>query len=411
MKKFLYALLAVAATLSFASCNEDFTEENGSDPTVDTGTLTFTLKNSGPETRSETGMPTTTKGVTIPLGDPVDGYNLYLEETITELGDVYAPETKGTPVYTENFSKMFGGKFYGIAYSATGTTLSSTPVFPDGAFQDNGAGLWIRPITPDPFESYDELQMFFRAPQTVTGMGEPQYSLASNGRAITTFTYTVPLNAADQQEILITGRSVTKAEAKEPIPILFHHALTGVKFATAYDNTGSAKTYITKVEIPTGLYRSATIRITASWENGVWVDDPDTHSSESTEVYNVSNGQQLKNNEVFTLDLTESDIVDFETGGQFANKGKYPDSFAAGGNTNNLNDSDASKTFWLIPQRMNNNVVMDVTFHVVSGGKDSGPITRRINLGQLLTNSIYWRAGQIRTFTLKPELLDVDIHD
>lgn len=413
MKRFFYAMLAVAATLTVFSCKEELVDENGQGPVViDDNTVVFSLM-SGASTRSaSTGTGSFVEAL-IPMGDPVDGYEFYLEETVTDLDAVaYSPETRGTPVYTENFADMYTG-FYGAVYSATGTTLSSTPVAPDGEFYKN-MDVWERKFTTPIWEGNDLLYFFLRTPKTIPGLGESgiTYRLANNGRCITEFDYTVPLNAEDQEEILITGRSVTHEEARQPIPVLFHHALTGVKFATDNDNSDAdCKTYITKVEFPRALFRSAHIRITSTWENGKWEDDADIHSSTQTDVYNVSSGVQLKNNEVFTLNLADSDIVDFATGGSFEHNGKYPDSFAAAGNLNNLNDTDASKTFWLIPQRMNNNIVMDVTFHVVSGGKDSGPITRRIEIGKALTNNTYWRAGQIRTFTLKANLMDVDITD
>ncbi len=411
MRNFLFALPALAAALALSSCNTDFREHDPTPKVIDSNTLAFTLKENGPETRSGSDVLTAVTGVTIPLGEPVGGYGLFLEETVTTLGTACMdPETKGTPVYTENFSEMFDGKFYGLAYSAPGGTLSETPAIPDGAFENDGDA-WVRKFASDPFGDNDELYFFMRAPETMTGMGAPLYSLDDDGKTVVEFDYTVPLNAADQQDILFTGRPVTKSEAGEEIPVLFHHALTGVKFATDNDNSGGAKTYITKIEFPQALFRSAHIKVTSSLENGRRVDDPDTHSSSSTGVVVVDNPRQLSDDEVFTLELEESDIVDFEPGGKFENKGGYAGSFAAAGNESNLNDADATKTFWFIPQQMDADVVMDVTFHVVSGGKDSGPVTRRIEFGKALTNSVFWKAGEIRTYTLKAGLMDVDIED
>lgn len=410
MKRFFLAVFAVAAALSLASCSEELIDGNGNGSnrpkSGDPNTLIFSLVQNGPQTRSEVASAPKLEAM-IPMGDPVEGYNFYLEETVEEADAVaYSPATRGTPVYTENFADMFD-QFYGVVYDQAGTTV----VAPDAGFSNAGS-YWQRKFDTNPYDNHNVLYFFLRAPGTTAGMSNLTYRVANNGRAITEFDYTVPLNAVDQNEILITGRSVTKDQAQEAIPILFHHALTGIKFASDNDNsTDAVKTYITKVEFPNALFRSAHFRITSSWENGKWQDDPDIHSSSDTGVSNVSSGQQLNSSEVFTLNLTESDMVDFAKGGSFTSKGEYPDSFAEAGNNKNLNDGDASKTFWLIPQRMNNNIVMDVTFHVISAGKDSGPITRRIQIGRILTNSVTWRAGQIRTFTLKADLMDVDITD
>lgn len=397
MKKNLFVLTAAAATLLFVSCNDVFKEGNGSGPKPpDSNTLIFKLIG-GPETRSGTELSASAGGARIPIDGQVEGYGLFLEETVTASGPVCGvPETKGTPVYTENFIEMSGGKFYGLAFPASGGALSPTPVIPDGPFKNDG-DIWVRRFASDPFGDNDVLYFFMRARENTAGIGEPRYSLTEDG-GIIEFDYTVPLKAADQQDIIFACRSVAKDEAEGEIPILFHHALTGVKFATDNDSSGDARTYITKVEFPDALYRSAHIRMT-------------TDPSSQTASVSVSEGAELGSDEAFTLILDDDEIVDFETGGSFENKGKYADSFAAAGNLRNLNDADASKTFWFIPQRMNDGVVMDVTFHVVSGGKDSGPVTRRIDLGKALGDNVLWRAGEIRTYTLKADLIDVEIED
>ena len=405
MKKYIYALLAIAATLSFASCNEDFKEENGLDPSIlSDNTIAFSLKKI--DTRSGDGSNIISIN-TYSLGEPIDGVHYILEETVTRLDDVYyTPETKGTPVYTENFANMFSA-FYGVGFTESDT---EHPVVSDGAFGHDKEYRWVRELTSNPFADNEELYFFLRSHDAPTGVSNLAYRV-SGGRCFVDFHYEVPLNGSAQQDLLFTGRPITREQAKSDVPILFQHALTGVKFASAYDNEGDAKTYITKVEIPHALFRSADITLRSSYENGKWEDDPDVYSSSASGNMTVNSGQQLTSSEVFTLNFKESDLNTFETGGSFGTKGKYPDSFAAGGNENNLNDTDASKTFWLIQQRMNNNVVLDVTFHIVSGGKDSGPITRRIEIGKLQTNAVTWRAGELRTFTLKPEYLDVDITD
>lgn len=107
-----------------ASCSEE--KEAGS-LVIDEKTVAFSLISG--ETRASASV--SVRGASISMCDPVEGYNLFLEETITELGAVSAAETRGTPVYTENFATMYTD-FYGAAYSAEGNTISTTPVVPDG---------------------------------------------------------------------------------------------------------------------------------------------------------------------------------------------------------------------------------------------------------------------------------------
>ena len=101
MKKILIAFSTVAAMLLSASCDEGFKEENGSAAmSQDTNTLVFSLRNGVPDTRSETSPCTDARGITIPLDSPVEGYGLFLEESITTYGAAFgAPDTKGTPIY------------------------------------------------------------------------------------------------------------------------------------------------------------------------------------------------------------------------------------------------------------------------------------------------------------------------
>ncbi len=401
--------MALAAALSLASCVRD-AEDNGKGD-YDRNTLAFSLA-SRIETRSASD-PAPGNTLSIPLGDPVDGHQVYLEETVTTLdGPVpEGPETRGTPVYTENFSNMFTA-FSGAGYAASGTEL--TPVVEDGPFTRD-EGRWVRKFPSDPFAGNDELYFFFHAPSTLPGVSNLAYSINSSGRCIIDFDYTVPLAATDQQDLVFSGRPVPKAEARKA-DILFHHALTGIKFATDNDNSDpDVQTYISKVEFPNALFRSAHFTITTTWEDGQWRDNPDYYSSSQVSsggarTVRVSSGQQLKSTEVFSQTFTDTDVVTFAEGGTFADKGAYPESFSHSGNVKNVNAADGSKTFWLIPQAMNNNVVMDVTFHVISGGKDSGPVTRRVEIGKALSG-VEWKAGELRTYTLKADLVDVSITD
>ena len=412
MKRRFFALLAFAAVLSMMSCVKEVTDNGqGGEESGSVRTLAFTLAR-GTSTRSpQDTLPAVTRS--IPMGDPVDGHQVYLEETVTTIDGVcpVAPETRGTPVYTENFANMFDS-FSGTGFAASGTTLTS--VVPDGPFLPDGSK-WVRKFSSDPFGSNEDLFFFFHAPATMNGVSGLTYSINGSQRCIIDFDYVVPLVATDQQEILFSGRPVTKAESTNA-DILFHHALTGIKFAAGNDNSDpDVRTYITKVEFPQGLFRSAHFKVTTTWEEGRWIDVPGNHSSsyvapDGTRTVKVSGGQQLKKNETFSQSFTETDIVSYQTGGSFASKGEYPSSFAAAGNTGNLNDADASMTFWLIPQEMNPSVVLDVTFHVICSGKDSGPVTRRIEFGKALSG-VEWKAGELRTYTLKADLVDVTISD
>ena len=414
MKKYLYALLAVAATLSFASCNEDIKEENGSEsPSLANKTIAFTLKNSSLDTRSETG-PSQIQGATISLGDPIDGQYIYLEETIGSLDDIYfdAPETKGTPVYTENFSKMSGGSFKGIGFpvATMSGAAATSALMSEGDFVQNGNN-WRRDF--DAWGSNDAMLFYAKMlPGGTTAASGFTYSYNATDGQFMSFTYSSPTTATAQQDIVFAGRTITKADASKPFPILFQHALTGVKFATAHKNsaTDQAKTYIKKVEF-TGLYGYGTCVYTPTSENGSYVDDPTNHTSKSAFNWTLSAAGNNLLTTVYSQQFADESVK--YTDGSFSSKGDYPSSFSAKGNEYNLNDGDATMTFFFPPQAMSDAVKLKVTFEIEVNGNRTEH-TRDINFGSLLKSNgtfVNWGAGEIRTYTLKAEEIDIDIKD
>ena len=430
MKKVFYVLLAVAATLSFAACDNDIKEENGPEITeLESGELTFTLAKSDIQTRSESDIPALKQGVTLSLGEPVEGQHVYLEETVASLDDIYygTPETRGTPIYTENFQIASGGTFRGFAWAAArlvdeGATLDSATPLPDGDFVAVRPNLWKRDFNWGPFT---DLIFFARMLTENTTSPETDpigvlpstyrffYNPSGNIPQRVRFSYRSPLTAQAQQDILFAGRTITREEAGSPVPILFYHPLTGVKFATAHKNNTSVKTYIKKVEF-TGLYGYGECAVTPQAENSDYVDQSGNHSSASAVTWTLSENGNTKLTTVYSQTFSDQS-VDYATGGSFSTQGGYPDSFAAAGNENNLNDGNASMTFWFPPQAMTDAVKVKVTFEIEIGGNRIEH-TRNIDFGKMLKEAnggtaVTWLPGQIRTYTLKSEEVDVNITD
>ena len=425
MKKYFYVLLAVAATLSFAACDNDIQVENGSEITeLEPGALTFTLAANGIQTRSESDAPAIEQGVTLSLGEPIEGQHVYFEETIASLDDVYygTPETRGTPIYTENFQIVSGGTFRGFAWAASrlvdeGATLDSATL-PDGDFVAVRPNLWKRDFQLYPYENW-----IFFAKMLTEGTGTNPigvdrrsykfyYNPSANISPTVEFTYRSPLTAQAQQDILFAGRPFTRAEAGSPIPILFYHPLTGVKFATSHKNNTDAKTYIKKVEF-TGLHGYGVCTVTSQQESSDYVDQSGDHSSATAVSWDFSGEDDTYLTTKYSQSFADAS-VDYSTNGSFGTQGDYPNSFASAGNENNLNDSDASMTFWFPPQAMTNKVKLKVTFEIEVGGKRIEH-TRDIDFGTMLNekngSAVEWKAGQIRTYTLKSEEVDVNITD
>jgi len=433
MKKTRFALFAAAALALVACVQEVQEEKTDGTPAIGENTLAFTIK-SGIATRSGEEAPAA--GATLDLGTAPSGEAITLEETVTSLDGIYpeynadAPETRGTPIYSENFKEMSGNIFKGVAFPMG--TLNNVGMgnaaenFKDGTFvYDDYFKKWMRTFDNDPWGTNDQMQFFGRMLKEDTDprhAGDPigvvfssyRFLNDSEGGQRMTFSYRSPLTAQEQQDILFAVRTINKADAQKGSDLLFYHALTGVKFATAHENDGETKTFIDKVEL-TGLYGYGKCTVKSITEGNGYKDINDNYSS--AEAIQWGNVTENGVNTLATVYLQEfgDTPVDYAQGGSFGDKGKYADSFAAGGNENNLNAADGSMTFWMVPQAMTDNVKLKVTFRIQSGDRISDPLTTEVDFGKMINEkngkTIVWKAGELRTYTLKVGDVNVVITD
>ena len=415
MKRFFYAVLAAAATLSFAACKEEV--DNTTPEPLGDKVVAFTLQKT--DTRSATGTSDAYRGEKLPMG-VIDGQAIFLEETITSLDDVpsVTPETRGTPLYSENFLTISGGSFKGLAFPAADMTdkQASAASWPEGDFEYTPRNQWERQYEWDPWFEQDALLVYAKMLTEYTGTSYSgpigviptsyQYSYNATAGQTMSFSYRSPLTAEDQQDILFAARTVTSKEAKKQVPMIFYHALTGVKFATAHLNDGNVKTYIKSVSF-SGIYGYGKCTITSTAENGGYSDDPAVHSSASAVSWTTSYNGVNSATAVYSQDFPE-DPVTYAADGRFTNNGSYPSSFSQAGNKNNLNDGDATMTFWFVPQTLTDATKITIVFEIeVDGNRKE--YTRVVKGTDL--NNIEWKAGQLRTYTLKANEVDVKIED
>ena len=431
MKRFFYALLVVAATLTFVSCNEDIEENVSNSQILESNTIAFTLKKNELDTRSESGSAVA-EPESYPLGDPIDGQQVYLKETVVSLDNIYyeEPETKGTPVYTQNFATVSDGSFKGLAFPVATMPPAGSAVMSDGLFTFDG-NRWLRDWNN--WGSNDELLFYARM---LTEDLNPNYSqrkgvlaqsyqyLYSNGKQSMTFTYRSPDTAAEMQDVLFAARPIAKS-GPTPIPLVFYHALTGVKFATAHANSAlnDVNTFIKKVEF-TGIYGYGKCTVTSTTEGktevnpGEYSDIPSDHSS-ARAISWVFDHQQGEVGSSLSKKYSQEfsgDPVNY-TSGSFTTQGNYPSTFSAAGNKGNLNDGDATMTFWFPPQviGMDSDGVtpheskLTITFDIEINGSRK-EYTREINLNALTSNA-EWKAGELRTLTLLSTEVVVEIED
>lgn len=392
--------MAVLATAALTSCQQEksFNDENLMD-----NTLVFSLKGA-PSTRSMKTGAIIEKGVTFELGTDEEGNSFFLEETIQDLNAAWTPATKGTPAYTENVGVLYekmgvhaGSSDYEF-YSMDNSEGSATGQMVDGGWRYQGEFTWAQ-------DAYD---FYFWMPTTDNGItGTPTYGKTGNDLSIT-FSYQSPTTAAAQKDLIFAARNITKAEAIENrvngVPILFNHALTGVKFAIK--NYDATKNITIKSVSFSGLYDGGTCTIIPAKENN-YRDRP-------TEEYSSGDGRvswpatSLTKSGTAIASGSFGEPVDFE-GTAFTNKGNYPASFGDAGNMQNLNDGDASQTFWLIPQTLTDAVTLTIKYTFGSTEEQ----TWVIDFGEIIADKgdAVWEAGQLRTYTLKVDDINVHIAD
>ena len=405
MKKIYFAMTALA-TVSLVACQQEksFDELN---PIGKDG-VAFTLQNIS--TRSAEENPTAVKGMTIPLDVQVGEESFYLEETIEELNPI-SPATKGTPAYTVNVGDLYdnmgvyanAGSFGGDVTFELMDQYEHKGEPNDPKAPENLGWRYRHNYSGDPWPDEDtKVNFFLRMPASDPGVSDLAYSETDKSIA---FDYGSSLTGEDQQDILFAQTSISKTEHNKYLPngapVLMYHALTGVKFRTGNDNSGTTKTIITKVEF-TGLNATGHCVVTPSTGSVVW-SNLGSNGVTFTQKYDNPTYSQTSDN---TFSYGEYD----ESTSQFG------ESWYKAAADNNLNDEDGSLTFWFIPQEMTEDVVLKVTFCVktpdTAGTTGGGMITHTINFGeQLKAKNVKWEAGQLRTYTLVPTDVDVAIFD
>lgn len=399
MRKY-YISMAVLAAVSLISCVQ---EKSFKDDSKGDNDLVFTIAGTASTRAVETYAPVR-KGAQIELDAEVDGRTLFLEETITDL-NYSAPATKGTPAYTENVGVLYANNL-GVYGDKGDFTTPVTYVNLENSMVD-GAWRYHHKYSKNPWPGDDAVGFYFNMPVSptgLTGLGRDEGTFS--------FSYTTPSSASDQQDILFAYRSINKSTYDDfqgnGMPILFQHALTGVKFAIAnpdggYNDGKEHSIRITNVKL-TNLVKSASCVVTPTTENDEYVDDKTIYSSSAAGVVAWTIGAEPDTSH-FSQSFLANDLVDYTTG-SFESMGAYPASFSNAGNTNNLNDKDATKTFWFIPQAMNDDIQLVVTIKIDNGTEQ----TAYVDFGKTLANVI-WKAGELRTYTLRLDDVDVTITD
>ncbi len=330
------------------------------------------------------------------------------------------PETKGTPAYTENAGTLYANNL---------SVWGDSPKFQPAATYDNmetsmyarkdknqGEGWrYQHNYSGDPWPG-KTTQVGFYLNMPATLLESSSLNIKGRSGGAFTFDYTSPTTASKQEDLLFAYRAMSKEEhmgyLPNGAPVLFNHALTGVKFAIGNDLETENDVAITSVTF-VGLKNKAT-NITMT-PVGAKVDDTeneytdkiDHYTSAGTVDWSSATADPAKNE----ISETYEGVTTYATGaGSFGTgKGNYPQSFSAAGNKNNLGSSDGSQIFWLIPQTFAATSAVKLRI-AYTYGNNSGEWT--IDFGSVLgQKGVEWKAGELRTYTIKIDEVKVTIRD
>lgn len=387
MKKNYIKIMAAAALVLVSACSQEIEIGGGE---YGDNTIVFTMGT--PSTRSAVALADFAKqGATIPLGTDEAGTSFILEESVIDLN---APITRGTPAYTENVGTLYG------SFAASCEELEVTKA---EVIYNNTSKKWEYTHPTNMWENSNKLNFYMYMPMEMAGgTGAPVSDLEFANKKIT-FSYTSPDEAEDQDDILFSYRELDKNtyNPKEGASVLFHHALTGVKFRVENPDVITSINSVTFNNIVT----EGSCTVTPRQESTGYVDNITEFSSSdgTTVVWDLGEEGEEVRGDVSSGEFDGT--VDFTTG-SFGDNLPYPESFAKKGNDNNLNNAQASQTFWLIPQTITADVQLTISYTDAAGEDHDWTVDFGTAVG-----SVSWNAGQIRTFTIKVDEVNVMIKD
>ena len=398
MKK-IHIALAVLAAAVLTSCQQ---EKSFNGKPLDEGDVAFIMQAGASTRAADLGSPVM-NGINVPIGK-VGNMNLYLEETISDLDYYITPETRGVPVFTENVGKLYANDLF---VHAVGGGFGDAVFETDGVVGDGWRYSHHYADDKDPWPANDgNVDFYLRMPSDMTGVTFGDNAYGSGAK--TTFTYTSPLTAEDQTDIIFTGitlkESTHKTNLPEGTPVTFYHALTAVKFAIANPEDEVENIQVTNISF-TGLKNTGTCTVDPYAD--VKVTWPSTSATTTTEG---EGDAAITKPNVIQQDFEDGELVEFsktnnpDFGDSFFNPGTEEKPGTA--DTQNINTQTASKTFWLVPQTFaGSSAVLGITY-LYNGNEEH----MDLDLGELLAN-VEWKAGQLRTYTIKFDEVNIKIED
>ena len=381
-KQIVWAALAAVA---LTSCQEEKDFQNAEK--LEKGVSI--IMQGGASTRSSESTETAAReGVSIELGK-IGGQTLYLEETVVDLNNI-APETKGTPVFTENLGHLYRDKV--LVHTVRGTFKDDSNFDAVGDQMYNNAWRYSHEYSVDIWDPKTaDVEFYVHAPSDMTAATHGVSNVSGYNNGSFSFSYTSPATATDQQDIVFGWAKANYSQyraaydAQGGLRIKLYHALSGIKFAIANDLTDRTKNSIQVTGISLfDLDNTGTCTVTDGGESISW---------ESSNIATDTLSQAISPN----------DLVDFDKN---TDKNHFGKTYFDGGTSQNLNDAKATKTFWVIPQSLNGSAaVLRINYTMNNRAEYLD-----INLGTAIPSTT-WGEGELRTYTLRLDEVKVKIED
>ena len=408
------AILAVPALLLLASCTKESESQSPFGKKGAANVVSVVIGGDAAATKSTVSdtQPVQTMEPIDFSDTGIDG--LKLTESVTSLDEeIFLPETKGTPIYTENFFMNYGEDLYANDYMISGGALEK--------FLGDEA---IQFTTEDKAEySYtyadgirwpdDGLWYFFQAPYSITNTLNPRFIAPSTENPmglIIIKNYVSPTDPKKQTDILFTSKHMTETE-KDKNHILMYHALTAVKFKVKYTADDELTTTTVKSVTLKGLVSGGDCTIRPNYVDGV-----NTSSGNPSNKKNEDNAlTKSAACSTWTPGSTTADftfvpagIVSADSSKDDGTKHEFPGSFYDGTNSyqDNLNNEDFTQTMMLIPQTSAEGKPIEcvIVLAITRDGKTT-EYTRTAKM------NINWKAGELHTYQFTIDKVDVKVDD
>ena len=410
----------------------------GSGTDFDENTVAFTIGGNGSNTRGTAVRTAVAPANVFDLpGETADEPGFCLVETVTDMNEEAVDavsETRATPVYTENFDALYGSALYATAYEPQTGSAQLTDVW--GSYLENGGTVNFKKVegTANTY-AYDyskgqkvnlawpeggKLLYFLQAPYATTKELEPKFYADGHiefdyADPTTPVSGVIANGAAAQKDFLFTSKVMTKGTKDTKNHVLLYHALTGVKFRMGNvdpvigNNTNSTvRTAITKVTI-TAVKSKGHCTIAPNYEDGTntssgnksnkKTEDNAATKSAACSVWTNLDGE-VTYVQSFDVKNNVNTLVNY-TSGEEGNS-NFAESFYGEGTAERnltMTGEGSGEVMLFVPQELKDvDLIVDFTIN-------GTPYQRKIKF------SADWKAGDLHTYTLTVNKVDVSITD